>query len=102
MDGETFETTDRLFAWRPADPSAAGWYFLPVKGPVAAEIRFAALGRASRFGSIRVTASIGGTHWKTSLFPDRESGGYLLPVKADIRRRAGLSAGDEVTVRLEV
>lgn len=102
MHGETFQVTDRLFAWRPADPSAAGWHFLPVKGPVAAGIRFAALGRASRFGSIRVTASIGSMCWKTSLFPDKESGGYLLPVKAEVRRRAALSAGDEVTVRLEV
>ena len=35
------------------------------------------------------------------MFPQK-SGGYLLPIKADVRRRAGISAGDEVTVELEL
>jgi hypothetical protein len=30
------------------------------------------------------------------------SGGYLLPVKAEVRKKAGISAGDEVTVGLEL
>lgn len=39
--------------------------------------------------------------WRTSVFPMRR-GGYFLPVKADVRRRAGITAGDEVTVELEL
>jgi hypothetical protein len=69
---------------------------------VAAEIRHAALGRATSFGSIRVNASIGATRWKTSLFPQKETGGYLLPVKAEVRQREGLNAGQELTVVLNV
>jgi hypothetical protein len=34
------------------------------------------------------------------VFPQK-SGGYILPVKAEVRRRAGIAAGDEVTVSLE-
>jgi hypothetical protein len=30
------------------------------------------------------------------------SGGYFLPVKAEVRRKAGLAAGDEVTLHLEL
>ena len=30
----------------------------------------------------------------------KENGGYLLPVKAAVRKAEGLIAGDEVTVRL--
>jgi len=31
-----------------------------------------------------------------------KSGGYFLPVKADVRRKAGIAAGDAVTVKLEL
>ena len=42
-----------------------------------------------------------GFSWRTSLFPQK-SGGYILPVKKEVRRRAGIAAGDDVTVRLDL
>ena len=39
--------------------------------------------------------------WRTSVFPQKD-GGYILPVKAEVRRRAGIAAGDLVTVALEL
>ena len=66
----------------------------------AAEIRFDSIGMRGGFGSVKVEAAIGEIVWTTSLFPDSRTGGYILPIKADIRRRAGIAAGDEVTVRL--
>jgi hypothetical protein len=39
--------------------------------------------------------------WRTSVFPQK-SGDYILPVKADVRRRANIGAGDEVTVVLRL
>ena len=54
------------------------------------------------FGSVRVEATIGDVTWTTSLFPDSRSGGYILPLKADVRRRAGIAGGDEVTVILKL
>jgi hypothetical protein len=53
------------------------------------------------FGSVRVAASIKGIAWRTSIFPQKE-GGYLLPIKAGVRRRADIAAGDEVEVMLEL
>jgi hypothetical protein len=98
-----FEFTGTVWLWRPAKkPSATGWYFLTVEGQIAAEIRYAALGRTGGFGSIRVTATIGDTSWQTSLFPHRETGGLLLPLKAEVRRREGIEEGGDVTVMLRV
>lgn len=99
---EIFEATGPIWQWRPAKPEAASWYFLTVDAQTAAEIRYAALGRIASFGSIRVTATIGGTTWQTSLFPHKESGGLLLPLKAEVRRREGLVPGNDATVRIEV
>jgi hypothetical protein len=31
-----------------------------------------------------------------------KSGGYFLPIKAEVRRKASIAAGDEVTVELEL
>jgi hypothetical protein len=50
---------------------------------------------------VRVEAALGGSRWRTSLFPDRTSGSYLLPVKKAVRDREGIDDGDTVTVRLE-
>lgn len=66
------------------------------------EIRYEALGRTGGFGSIKVAATIGETRWNTSLFPHKTSGGFILPLKADVRQNEGLAEGDHVTVRLEV
>ena len=78
------------------------WHFLTVPEDEAAEIRAHSFGSSRRgFGSVRVEATIGGVSWRTSVFPQK-SGGYILPVKADVRRRAGIAVGDEVTVELEL
>ena len=78
------------------------WHFLTVPPEQAAEIRFDSIGMRGGFGSVRVEASIGEVSWPTSLFPDSRTGGYILPLKADIRRRAGIAAGDDVSVRLQL
>ena len=79
------------------------WHFLTVPPEQSVEIRLesASSGPRRGFGSARVEATINGVSWRTSIFPHK-SGGYILPIKADVRRRAGIAAGDEVTVMLEL
>lgn len=52
------------------------------------------------WGMIPVTARIGTTEWKTSLFP--KEGSYVVPLKDSVRNANGLETGDQVTVQLEV
>jgi hypothetical protein len=79
------------------------WHFLTIPPDDAVEIRLesGAAGVRRGFGSVRVEAIINGVNWKTSIFPQK-SGGYILPIKADVRRRAGISAGDTVTVGIDL
>ena len=79
------------------------WHFVTIPPEEAVEIRLesAASGIRRGFGSVRVLARIKGVAWKTSIFPQK-SGGYLLPVKAAVRRDAGIAAGDVVEVSLEL
>lgn len=81
-------------------PSPVSWHFLTVTGEAAAAIRAAAPGRSAAWGSVYVEARLGGTTWKTSVFPSKEAGGYLLPLKAAVRKKEGVGEGDTVTVEL--
>lgn len=91
--------TSLLWVWR--GEAAGRWYFLTVPEDQSVEIKAFALGSPRGFGSVRVAATIGDVTWRTSVFP-LNSGGYVLPVKAEIRKRAALSAGDDVKVELEL
>ena len=80
---------------------SAAWHFVTLPVEVGAGLR-ALRGPARGWGMVRVAATIGQTRWTTSVFPDKTSGGFLLPVKAAVRRAEGLVAGDTVQVTLEM
>ena len=90
--------TGPLWLWSGGQ---ASWHFVTVPEQQAAELRAHSLAERTGFGSVRVEASINGVRWRTSVFPQK-SGGYILPVKAKVRRDAGIAAGDQVTVELEL
>jgi hypothetical protein len=80
---------------------SGSWHMLVIPDEQSGEIRAHAFGTPRGFKSVRVQAGINGISWRTSVFPMR-SGGYFLPVKAEVRRKAGIAAGDEATVHLEL
>ena len=79
----------------------ATWHFITVPEELSEDIRIHSLANRAGFGSVRVEARIGNVIWRTSVFLQK-SGGYLLPVKADVRRRANIAAGDNVSLTLEL
>lgn len=92
--------TSNLWMWN-GETSAGRWYFLTVPDAQSVEIRTQAMALPRGFGSVRVEVAIGDVRWRTSLFPQKE-GGYLLPVKASVRRDAEIAAGDAVTLQLNL
>lgn len=80
----------------------ASWHFFTLPRDVSAEVRSEFGGMAGGFGSLRVEVTIGGTTFRTSIFPDSKQGAYLLPIKAAVRRAESLQVGDEVRFRLRI
>jgi len=80
----------------------ASWHFVSLPDDVADDIEERYAAAAGGFGSIRVEVTMGGTTWRTSLFPDRKRRTYLLPVKAGVRTAEGLRDGSSATVALTV
>ena len=92
--------TSLLWIWKGSD-AVGRWYFITVPEEQSAEIKAHAFATPRGFRSVKVEARIDEVVWRTSVFP-LNSGGYLLPVKAEVRRKADIAAGDEVTVELEL
>ncbi|MEM9086348.1 MAG: DUF1905 domain-containing protein [Pseudomonadota bacterium] len=57
-------------------------------------------GRSRGFGSLKVTARIGGTEWRTSVFPQKKQSEWVLLVSRKVMRAEGLEAGQPTTVHL--
>lgn len=88
-----------LWLWESANGTAS-WVFLTVPEDEADEIRFRS-GPPRGFGSVRVEVTLGGSTWRTSVFPDKVRG-YMLPVKKAVRRAESVDVGDTARLRLAV
>ncbi len=92
--------------WRWTSPTApAAWFFITIDGPAGEALSGTALMRRLEksiggFGSVKVKARIGDSRFATSVFPSK-SEGWMLPVKAAVRKAEGLDEGDLVEVVLE-
>ena len=56
-------------------------------------------GRRAGFGSVKVTVCVGATEWRTSAFPSKEHG-WMVPVKAAVRKAEGLVEGEAFALSL--
>jgi hypothetical protein len=79
----------------------APWVFITLPVEDAEEIEARVPERAG-FGSVKVDVVIGGSRWQTSLFPDKRSGSFVLPVKRAIREQEDLAPGDTASVTLHI
>lgn len=90
------EFTGEVITWRGPSP----YYFVAVPEEECAQLHAASSSVTYGWGMIPVAAGLGDTAWTTSLFPKDD--GYVVPLKADVRRSEHLALGDVVTVRLEL
>ncbi len=74
-------------------PGVGGWHFINVPEKISDEIR-ANHGK----GMIKITATVKGTSWDTSLFPHKKSRGYLLCLKSSVRNKVGIYENDTINV----
>lgn len=82
------------------------YHLVKITGEVAAEIAEHAFmermefGRRRGFGSVKIAARIGGSLWKTSLFPQNQSSEWIMLVSKKIMRAEDLAAGDEALLEV--
>jgi Domain of unknown function (DUF1905) len=88
------ELSGEIIFWQGPSP----FHFVAVPEAESDEIEAVSSSVTYGWGAIPVTAHLGRTKWKTSLFP--KDGRYLVPIKAKVREAERLALGDVVTIRL--
>lgn len=78
----------------------AAWHFVTVPKKIGVAIKGETKGLKRGWGSVPVIVTIGKTEFKTSIFPDKVSGSYFLPVKASVRKSEDIEEGDMLTIVL--
>lgn len=80
----------------------AAWHFVSVEKRVSDELKknFKKVERG--WGSLRVKVKVGKTTWLTSIFWDKRSGVYILPLKAQVRKKEGIMQGEHVGINLHI
>lgn len=92
--------------WRWSGGANGGdWFFVTIDGAVGEALSATALmhrletGRRPGWGSVKVGVQVGRTAWRTSAFPSKEQG-WIVPVKAAVRKAEGLMEGAAFALRL--
>lgn len=86
--------------WKYQGPG--GWYFVTLPKATSLKIRKKHGISEEGWGRLRTVAKIGKSEWKTSIWYDSKAGGYLLPVKASVRKIEDLSEGSRVSVVIKL
>lgn len=85
-----------VIEWRGPAP----FFFAAVPDDFVEDLRYAARRASYGWGCVPVEAWLGEVAFTTSLFP--RNGGYLVPLKAAVRRDAGAMPDAAVRIRLVV
>lgn len=93
----TWEVAAPVWEW-----ASGGWFFVTLPEDTSDEIAEASEGATGGFGSVRVEVTCGKTTWRTSLFPSKEAGAYVLPMKRSVRQAEGLAEGSAAYLRVHV
>ena len=83
-------------------PSMAGWHFVTIPEDVSDDINHQFGDRKRGWGSLPVKATIGKTTWETSIFQEKKTNTYLLPVKKGVRKKEYIKADTNVLLVLEI
>lgn len=94
-----FSFAGEVWLWQA---EKAAWHFVTLPSETSEDIKAFTKHLARGFRSVKVEARIGETKWKTSIFPSKEHGTYILPIKKAVRVSEDIAAKSHVTVELRV
>ncbi len=80
--------------------SAGSWFFVSLPQDLSSEIRKNLKWQEEGWGRMKASARISEIEWNTAIWFDKKRDTYLLPLKAEIRQKAKLKAGDDIQLIL--
>ncbi len=84
-------------------PGEAAWVFATLPTNIAKDIKQITGTLPKRgFGSIKVKATVNNVDWRTSIFPDKKSKSYIIPIKRKVRNKAKISDSDSCDFVIQI
>jgi hypothetical protein len=96
---ETFDYKITAKVWKYEGKGA--WFFVTIPKTEGDQMK-EEYGKKRGWGSVPITVRVGTSVWATSIFPDTKTATYLLPLKADIRKRQNIHENDDIEVECRV
>jgi len=84
------------------ESTKAAWHMIMLPKGISRDLRKFFAGATGGFGSLPVEVKVGKTVWRTSIFPESKDGAFLLLVKAEVRKKESITAGDLVSFTLTI
>ena len=84
--------------WQHSGPG--GWHFIALPEAMSTEIRSLLGQEEEGWGRLKAIAVIGTSQWETAVWFDTKKNTYLLPLKADIRKKENIVKGAIINVTL--
>ena len=91
-----FTFSGEVWFWRGPAP----WHFVTVPDEAADALAAVSPAVTYGWGMIPAIIRIGKSEWPTALWP--KDGGYIVPIKAWVRKAEGVEVGDVVELQLTV
>ena len=96
---EPFDHKSIAKVWKYTGKGA--WYFVSLAKDLGDTMK-SEFGRNRGWGSVPVTVRVGTSTWATSIFPDTKTHTYLLPIRADIRKKQNILEDDVIEIEYRV
>lgn len=77
-----------------------GWYIACLPKEISKEIRENLKFLEEGWGRLKMTAKIGNTQWETAIWFDTKLQTYLLPLKAEIRKKEKIETDKELEIKI--
>jgi hypothetical protein len=81
-----YEFSAKTWQHSPLDTNGS-WCFVAIPKKMSKEIRTLFQSEEEGWGRLKVVAKIGNSEWKTAIWFDTKMDTYLLPLKAEIRKK---------------
>jgi len=104
---KSFKFKSKVIVWNAGNQErkddSGSWRFARVPEDISVKIKEMQKGRLRRgWGAVYARAKVKKSEWTTSVFPDRHSATYILPLKKQIRYQENLYDGIDIKVSIEV
>ena len=85
-------------AWQYA--GQGGWYFVSLPADMSTEIRENLKWQEEGWGRLKAKAKTGNSEWQTAIWFDTKRMTYLLPLKAEVRKKENIIANQQISITI--